>query len=494
MSNVKKSVLLVVILSLLLSFSVSAESVVPFEGEGTQDNPYLIGTAEEMYRFAEIVNGGYSFEGEYLKLTSDVLLYDLSDKTAELVTTWTPIGADYSVAFRGSFDGDNHTIRGVYINSDKSKQALFGCMYGGAIRNVILSDSYIKGNCEVAGILAVTHCNDGDKYGLAVDMNIVENCVNNATIVNSGVITGGIVADGGIIKNCINNGDISSTSGSISGIAYNAHIVENCVNNGNVTGGYNVAGICCSFSCYWHEPYESRICGCTNNGTVRYKLSGYAITDVSKCKNVEDCINNGEIIHVSPEVHVHSYTVEEIPPTCTWQGYTSHVCDCGAVYYDNYVPELPHTPEDIGLKAPTCTTPGWKDGTKCSVCNEILSPAGAIPETGHSAEWVTVTDAQIGADGLEHFKCTLCGEVLEEKVIPAVKKGDINGDGKITAADARKILRCASKLDSDWDIYDTVVCGDFDNDGRLTAKDARQCLRYASGLDDYYKDFGVNIK
>ena len=63
MSNVKRSIVLTVILSLLLSFFVSAETAIPFEGEGTQESPYLIGTAEEMYRFAEIVNGGYSFEG-----------------------------------------------------------------------------------------------------------------------------------------------------------------------------------------------------------------------------------------------------------------------------------------------------------------------------------------------------------------------------------------------------------------------------------------------
>lgn len=372
MSNVKKSIVLMVILSLLLSFSVCAESVVPFEGEGTEDNPYLIGTAEEMYKFAEIVNNGYSFEGEYLKLTSDVLLYDLSDKTAELVTTWIPIGADYSVAFRGSFDGDNHTIRGVYINSDKSYQALFGCVYGGAIRNVILSDSYIKGHYAVAGIVA----SHSSVYEWDHNDGIIENCVNNATIVNSSFHTGGVVAFGMTVKNCTNNGNVTGADKWVGGVAASACRIENCINNGNVTGKEAVAGVCYSAYCEQEHEYEKGVFGCTNNGTVKCDKNGFPVSDI-QLSRIEDCINNGEVI-------------------------TS---------------ELP----DFLL-------------------------------------------------------------------------GDMNWDNKITAADARKILRCAAKLDSDWDIYDTVICGDFDNDGNLTAKDARQCLRYAAEVDDYYKDFGVNIK
>ena len=498
MSNVKKSIVLTIILSLLLSFSVSAETVIPFEGEGTEESPYLIGTAEEMYRFAEIVNGGYSFDGEYVKLVADVTLNDISNvenwSTEAPEKEWIPIGNDDIVAFRGTFDGDNHTIRGVYINSDKSFQALFGWMYGGAIRNVILSDSFIKGESDVAGIVALQGCYDSYNDGVNAEPAVIENCVNNATIVSERS-AGGVVADGMIVKNCINNGNVYSASDYVGGVAGGTHIIESCVNNGDVAGKGRVAGVCVAAYCWEGHNFALYVSDCTNNGTVRYEKNGYAITDVSMCKNVIGCVNNGEMIYVPPVVHVHSYTVKEVnQPTCSWQGYTVYVCECGDTHYDNYVPALPHTPENIGLKAPTCTTPGWKDGTICSVCNKILSPAGSIPETGHSAEWITVTDAQTGVDGLQQLKCTTCGEVLEEKVIPAVKKGDINGDGKITAADARAILRYSAKLDSGWDNPDIISLADFNNDNKLTASDARQCLRYAALIDDYYKDFGVNIK
>lgn len=59
-------------------------------------------------------------------------------------------------------------------------------------------------------------------------------------------------------------------------------------------------------------------------------------------------------------------------------------------------------------------------------------------------------------------------------------KGDVNNDGKVTAADARTILRVSSKLE--------VLKGqaarnaDFDGDGDIDTADARGALRKASGL------------
>ena len=60
-------------------------------------------------------------------------------------------------------------------------------------------------------------------------------------------------------------------------------------------------------------------------------------------------------------------------------------------------------------------------------------------------------------------------------------KGDVNNDGKITASDARIILRAASKLED----LDTVQKenADVDNDGKITAADARDVLRRSAGLE-----------
>lgn len=373
MSNVKRSIILTVILSLLLSFCVSAETVIPFEGEGTQENPYLIGTAEEMYRFAEIVNGGYSFEEEYLKLTDDLLLFDAGTSTAELKTTWTPIGTDFDCSFNGSFNGDGHEIKGVYIYSDKGMQGLFGCMRDGEIKNLTLSDSVISGNGSyVAGIVACQSSSDEEDHNKA----IISNCVNNAVVINKGMHTGGVVASGVRIIDCVNNGNVTGSAIYVGGVATSACRIENCVNNGDVTGTENVAGVCYATYCERSHNYERGVFGCTNNGTVKGEKECFGIASFDNA-HIVDCVNYGEV----------------------------------------------------------------------------------------------VSDAQ-----------------------PFFMIGDMNGDEEITSADARKILRCSAKLDSDWNIYDIVICGDFDNDGKLTAKDARQCLRYSAGLDNYFKVFGVNIK
>ncbi len=59
--------------------------------------------------------------------------------------------------------------------------------------------------------------------------------------------------------------------------------------------------------------------------------------------------------------------------------------------------------------------------------------------------------------------------------------GDVNGDGKITAFDARMLLRCSAQLEP---ITARVFeCGDYNSDGQITAADARTALRVACSLE-----------
>ena len=63
----------------------------------------------------------------------------------------------------------------------------------------------------------------------------------------------------------------------------------------------------------------------------------------------------------------------------------------------------------------------------------------------------------------------------------AVVSGDMNSDNKVSAADARLILRCAVGLE---DITSTqMTAGDLNMDGQITATDARTALRISVGLD-----------
>lgn len=59
--------------------------------------------------------------------------------------------------------------------------------------------------------------------------------------------------------------------------------------------------------------------------------------------------------------------------------------------------------------------------------------------------------------------------------------GDMTGDGKVTAADARIALRLSAKLENMTELL--LVCGDVNKDGKVNASDARIILRCAANLD-----------
>ncbi|MBR5942306.1 MAG: dockerin type I repeat-containing protein, partial [Clostridia bacterium] len=63
---------------------------------------------------------------------------------------------------------------------------------------------------------------------------------------------------------------------------------------------------------------------------------------------------------------------------------------------------------------------------------------------------------------------------------PQVKRGDMDGDGEITVADALKALRIAAKLAEETP--EALAVGDVDGDGEITVADALRILRVAAKL------------
>lgn len=77
----------------------------------------------------------------------------------------------------------------------------------------------------------------------------------------------------------------------------------------------------------------------------------------------------------------------------------------------------------------------------------------------------------------------------EETVL--LTMGDVNGDGKVTAADARMVLRAAAKLIKLNESQLVVADVNFDN--KVTAADARKILRVAAKLDTIEWGKGVQL-
>ena len=91
--------------------------------------------------------------------------------------------------------------------------------------------------------------------------------------------------------------------------------------------------------------------------------------------------------------------------------------------------------------------------------------------------------------GVSEGKTTITTTALGQKITvnvtvkgsaPAVKKGDINDDGKINSADALMVLQCSVGTISFTS--DQKKKGDINGDGSINSSDALKILQYSVGL------------
>lgn len=94
--------------------------------------------------------------------------------------------------------------------------------------------------------------------------------------------------------------------------------------------------------------------------------------------------------------HVHSWDngVVTIPATCTQDGVRTYTCTSCHETKTESIPALGHTPVTDAAVAPTCTEPGLTQGSRCSVCGQIIEAQEVVPATGHK---------------YENGVCTVCG-------------------------------------------------------------------------------------
>lgn len=220
-------------------------------GSGSQNDPFIITTGEQLYKLVKDVNSGVPYSGKYFKLGNSI---DLGGHE------WKPIG-NSTTPFEGHFDGDGYTIYGLSIQNDVNGYAgLFG---------------KVKGS-KISGL-----------------------SVNNANISNQSSNTGiicGELAGGGVISNCSVLGGSVSTSSSPSSSAGGI-----CGSNSSSTIKYcNVRGITIE------GAYAGGICGqgsgtlesCTVNDTQVTASShdGGIVSKVTGETTIKNCnVYNSEL-------------------------------------------------------------------------------------------------------------------------------------------------------------------------------------------------------
>ncbi len=350
---------LILCLTLLPTAALAAESPTGITGDGTEDSPYQISTAEQLYAFAQWYNESAenlleNNTNTYAELTSNIdlnpnFIFTKDGCTGEgTPQEWKPIGlisSNFSsqLPYLGEFDGNGHTISGLYINESSTTEmagGLFGYL-AGYIHDVNLENSYInsKSACtgSFAGILEGKIENCTAKATVYSDANANElngtgGIVGNLNGTTSEVLgctfsghveaksnpyMGGIVGENmyGYIADCTNNGTVTSSKwDKVGGIVGNNQIpdssnepvegksavIERCVNNGAISGpndnsGDYVGGIVGISSWSWEGDYFGTVRNCLNTGTITGCVSSGIVGYLEKATNVENCLNTGTI-------------------------------------------------------------------------------------------------------------------------------------------------------------------------------------------------------
>ena len=181
---------------------------------------HTVSTPEQLIAWAEEVrNGNRSLN---CTLAADITLTE----------PWTPVGTDYQNPYTGTFDGNNHTIRGLTVKGSDEYAGLFGYIgSGGTVKNVKLADVQITSDYQYAYVGGVAGNNDGAIENCSVSGSVSGNSTYNSV--------GGVVGYqlGGSITGCSSSATVQGT-GSVGGVAGQTNsgaTLTACYSTGNVT-------------------------------------------------------------------------------------------------------------------------------------------------------------------------------------------------------------------------------------------------------------------
>ena len=331
---------------------------------------WYIYNCNQLKFFADCVNNGGVLTEEQktmvaekgyaqdISITEETIVYLMADLdlgarqeegTLTRGTAWTPIGK--TSIFNGIFEGNNYSIRGVYVSQTENFAGFFGKAKN--LKNITIKNSYILGGNCMGGLVGlgynIENCHnenttviqqEGQYYAIGgvvgeVDRSI-RDCSNTGTVIGNGVHStygsrvGGIIGQtissySVTVDNCTNSGQVTGKGNYIGGIIANSlktAIINNCMNSGKVTGntGY-VGGIIA------RAGTSSLINNCYNEGEVTGKetkeahvggIVGYNLGNVTNSYNkgkvtgegnrvggvvgevdpetiVDNCYNEGEV-------------------------------------------------------------------------------------------------------------------------------------------------------------------------------------------------------
>ena len=444
----------------------------PFEGKGTSTSPYLISSAQDLANLAYMIAKKYEqYKGKYFRQTCDIVLNDnlvkkdSNGKSVEgdgtnTAKQWLPMGdcgTIYDSDFMGIYDGDGHSISGIYYNQNIGSQkyvGLFACTDEARISNLTIKDSYINAintknkytyvgalagdlekttvsNCHVKNsIVKATSSIGGNNLNYEVYLGGLIGLANGATITNSdfegylrGIyenendhayyMVGGIVGEAydaaTSILNCRSQGEIESTQQF--SVTYYAGVVgrtykvksltmEGCYSsmhlNINDPGPYTyIAGLVNT-----HIGSSAiNIRQCAYAGNIDYQNWYEGLVYISGIANGD----RGAAIYSNPTVNIDKCAVYA---TINMKGYFSEETDINGLYFyaenvNNTICKIKFTHTDnIRLFDPISTGYIGKRPTINECYYDATNNGVQVTSTNSKAEGTTyaVTDAFKGEE------------------------------------------------------------------------------------------------
>ena len=210
---------------------------------------YQIGNAGQLYWFANHINTVDRTASAVL--TADIDLEGKSDGTGR---KWTPIGStgENSHNFRGVFDGQNHTIKGLYVEGGRAGLGFFGEVRTGTVKNFTIYGEVVV-NTEVnyvGGVIGSTCGLNGSDHGLEHNGATIQNITS---YVNLTAKTHGIGMVGGFI-----------------GYANHETLIENCSWYGTFDAGiYRVDSGAGGFIGRLYDTSDVTVRNCAAYGTIK---------------------------------------------------------------------------------------------------------------------------------------------------------------------------------------------------------------------------------
>ncbi len=243
-------------------YVLSADEIYTFQGSGTETDPYLLQSAEDVAKLSANVryaDESTNYLDKYFKLTCDINLqnygwYGIGGSTTQF--SWND-----NAMFSGYFDGDNHVIYNFNLaDKDPNGNQLMYCGFFGyagrcEIRNlgIVNGDVYLGSAARSAALVGAS------RYDLVLD-----NCFNRANMT--------------FVFNGSGEARVGGLMGAVMNDQYTARLIQDCYNSGNITlyavgVQENVAG---GIAGYLSDGTDNSFVRCVNTGTI------HVITDQGK--------------------------------------------------------------------------------------------------------------------------------------------------------------------------------------------------------------------